>query len=432
MKRIFIFGAGKSAFYTIKYLAHLAHQGLLQLTVADSSTENLEHCRNEFPLLPIVSLDVMDEPYRRQMVESHDIIISLLPARFHSLLAQDCLTFGKNFINPSYLTPELLSMNAEAVSKGLLFINELGLDPGIDHMSAMDIIHRLISSGTEITSFKSWCGGLVAPESDNNPWHYKFSWAPANVLRAGYDGALYLLNRMLHYVPYHRLFSEITEVSVPGSNSADDHFEGYLNRDSSRYIPIYGLQNAATFIRGTLRSSGFCAAWNHLLQSGLTTDRINVNTSSQPLWKDFLQAFEFPETSDPHIHKTMEWTFSGERVAPYPSVHPVAVLQELLEKKLAMQPQDKDRVVMIHQFEYSLDNQNYRLTSWMDIIGDDAIHTAMAKTVGLPLALAAERMATGLFRSRGVVLPVIPEIYTPLLQSLRNEGIFFQEITEKI
>jgi saccharopine dehydrogenase (NADP+, L-glutamate forming) len=270
----------------------------------------------------------------------------------------------------------------------------------------------------------------VAPESDDNPWHYKFSWAPANVLRAGYDGALYLENNQLKYIPYHRLFQEIKQIK---GGEGKEVFEGYYNRDSSRYIPIYGLEKAKTFIRGTLRSQGFCEAWNYLVQTGITSDRISMDMSQFRNWEEFRQVFKAPQPANPSVEKVLDWTFTNEPFSvPATPLPPVAALQILLEKKLQMKPADKDRVVMIHEFEYQLNGNKHKLTSWMDLIGEDSTHTAMAKTVGLPLALAACQIADGGFGVTGVMLPVIPEIYEPLLSQLSEHGIGFEEKEEEV
>ncbi|RYD70516.1 MAG: saccharopine dehydrogenase, partial [Sphingobacteriales bacterium] len=382
--------------------------------------------------------DVNNKEERLSLLQNQQIVISLLPARFHILVAQDCLRLGIHLITPSYLTPEIQSMNAEAQEKGLCFVNELGLDPGIDHMSAMQIIDDLHKKGAEITSFKSYCGGLIAQEDDTNPWHYKFSWNPYNVIRAGSDGALCRINNAHKYIPYSRLFTETEEFEING-----EKLEGYYNRNSERYIDLYNLKKAETFVRGTLRYKDFCRNWNVLVNMGLTHDSISIHQNHKISWKEYFQMF-FPTSenaeksrlaymlSEKNALAALEWIWENNEIEVPENATPAQALQNLLEEKWKMEKDDKDRVVMIHEFIYKVGGKCFGLKSWLDIEGENNLQTAMAKTVGLPLALAAELIATGKLQKKGVLMPTIPEIYEPLMRRLADEGIVFREEKHEI
>lgn len=432
MKRILIFGAGRSAYFTIHYLIEKAAAKGWAITIADSSAENIRTSVGSIGSIAGAAtelIDVNDAQARMTLIGRQDIVISLLPARFHILVAYDCLALGVHLITPSYITPELQAMDADVKAKGLLFLNELGLDPGIDHMSAMHIIDRLHNNGAHISSFKSYCGGLIAKEDDTNPWHYKFSWNPYNVVRAGQDGGLCKVNGRLKYLPYGRLFAE-TEIMPAGK----EILEGYYNRNSLHYIDLYGLQETATFVRGTLRYPGFCAAWNRLIQLGLTSDRIPVELPAPLSWQEYIKIF-MPEginnvyalLASEEEREAFAWLLEDAGAVGLKAATPAEALQLLLERKWRMEKGDRDRVVMVHEFEYTSEGRQFRLRSWMDMTGEDASRTAMAKTVGLPLALAAALIAEDGIPTRGVVLPTLKPVYEPLLKALESFGIYFTE-----
>ena len=442
MKKILIFGAGRSAFFTIEYLAG-KHGKEWELTVADSAPASLDELRKQFPEIKLVVVDVLNDEQRKALVSENDIIISLLPARFHNIVAADCITFRKHIITPSYITPEIKLMDESAKHHGLIFLNELGLDPGIDHMSAMKIIHHLKNEGNEISSFKSYTGGLIAAESDTNPWHYKISWNPYNIIRAGQDGGICLADGNKKYLPYNRLFAESENISTESSGN----FDAYLNRNSLSYMELYELKNVQTFIRGTLRYPGFGRMWQFLVNTGISNDKIIIEDTDNLNWKDFFRIF-MPEPdkdisynfkkvmgfeASPDEIKAIEWLdfFSNEKIKIH-SGTAAQVLQELLEKKWALDSGDKDRVVMLHEFIYKKDGSRFKLQSVLDLSGEDEQRTAMARTVGMPLALAAELIANNKIQANGVLLPLIPEVYEPLLNKLKESGIVFREHIEKL
>jgi saccharopine dehydrogenase-like NADP-dependent oxidoreductase len=431
MKRILVFGAGRSAYYTIKYLLQNAVQKQWNITIADGMRENLDTVAMEFPGANVIVTDVQDDTARRQLIHRQDIVISLLPAVFHILVSRDCLEGGIHLVTPSYITPEIAALHDEAKGKRIVILNEIGLDPGIDHMSSMHIIHRLKEEGATINSYKSYCGGLIPANDSDNPFRYKLSWNPYNVIRAGQSGGLSLLKNKFHYVPYHRLFNEVQVVEADG-----EAFESYFNRDSMHYISLYELEEAGTFLRGTLRYPGFCKKWNALVQVGLTTDAVTIDIPGNTSWMNYIQGFlpEFHKTNldvfmdhDTEILNALHWLFDNAGIVELNHATPAQNLQKLLEMKWKMNPLDKDRVVMVHEFEYLKGNKAHTLKSWMDIEGEDSKRTAMAKTVGLPLAIAAELIADDKIHSFGVILPTIKEVYAPMLRALEKEGIGFKE-----
>jgi saccharopine dehydrogenase-like NADP-dependent oxidoreductase len=436
---ILVFGAGRSAYYTIAYLLEHGIEKGWEVAIADSSQENLDHLTQGFPNAMTYLADVHDEKQRQSLIGGQHLVISLLPARFHNLVAEDCVRFGVNLITPSYLTPEIQAMDAPVRKKGLIFLNELGLDPGIDHMSAMQIIEKLRKQSAKITSFKSYCGGVVARESDTNPWHYKISWNPYNIIRAGKDGGLAYINGHAKYIPYSRLFRETESFQING-----DSFDGYLNRNSEQYVALYRLQQASTFVRGTLRYKGFCEAWNILVGLGMTNDNIQVGLAGKP-WDEFIEMF-LPDGKDlKHrieaalgysvSHEAVEafaWLGDRIRIKPPVTATPAEALQVMLEEKWHMGGSDRDRVVMVHEFGYEKNGKKHRLQSWLDLEGENATQTAMAKTVGLPLALAAELIADKKIKSRGVLMPTLKEVYDPIMERLGDFGVRFEERVHSI
>jgi len=431
MKRILVFGAGRSAYFTIQYLLAHAAEKNWSVTIADSLQINLDSVIHEFPGAKTIIADVSHTESRQELIKKQDIVISLLPASFHIFIATDCVAYNVHLITPSYISPELALLNNEAIDKKIIILNEIGLDPGIDHMSTMNLVHRLKEEGAIINSYKSYCGGLIAKDDHDNPWRYKISWNPYNITRSGHDGGLSLLNSNFHYVSYSRLYNEIEVVEVEGEN-----FESYYNRNSIMYIEKYGLQEAKTFLRGTLRYPGFCKKWDTLVKLGITNDNVTIENESDISWENYLNgflpankknAFDAYVNNDPEVIEGFNWLMNNAGNVELKTATPAENLQKLLEKKWALNPNDKDRVVLVHEIEYEKDGKQSRLKSWMDLEGNDSKRTAMAKTVGLPLALAAELIADDKIKTYGVILPTLKEVYVPLLTALAKEGIGFKE-----
>jgi saccharopine dehydrogenase-like NADP-dependent oxidoreductase len=371
----------------------------------------------------------------REVAQS-DLVISMLPAFMHPTVAKLCLKHYKHLITPSYVSPEMMAMNDEASEKGLIFINELGVDPGIDHMSAMQIIDDLRAKGASIQGFYSLCGGLIAPKSDNNPWKYKVTWNPRNIVLAGAGGLAHFREESREkLIPYGRLYRELMTIDIPGYGS----FDGYANRDSMAYEKLYNLEGIQTLYRGTLRRPGFCQAWSHLVNWGMTDDQKVMNWDGMSMM-DFTQTF-LPRDSAKWIQETvskeelfkLQWLGLWD-ITPVPIEKgtPAQVIQKLIEERWELSPNDCDMLVMCHLFDYELEGKKYRLQSHMVMEGEDGSKTAMSATVGLPMAMSVPYILNGLWEDRGVVIPVRRHIYQSLLAELKTKGIQFHEQINEI
>ncbi len=443
MKQILVLGAGRSSYSLIRYLLNNAQAQNWAVVVGDFDENIAKEKIDNHPNGRAIRFDAHETAVCDQWVSQSDLVISLLPPALHYLAAQSAVRFGKSFLTASYVSPEIKALDAQARASNVLIMNELGLDPGIDHLSAMQIIEKLKAEGANIISFLSYTGGLIAPESDNNPWNYKFTWNPRNVVVAGQGTAKYLQNGLYKYVPYHRLFSTLEHFHVDQYGE----FEGYPNRDSLQYKEVYGLQNISTLIRGTLRRAGFCDSWNIFVQLGMTDDTYKMENSEQLTFRQFLNSYlPFHPTwsleeklanflgvsaNADMMHK-LQWLGVFKNIPiGMPHATPAQILQKLLEEKWKLGENDKDMVVMLHQFEYELKGKKYRLESSMVLEGKSTIDTAMAQTVGLPLGIGAKLILQDRIKSKGVQLPVDPEIYEPILAELQSFGIKFKEkITE--
>ena len=502
-KQIVLFGAGKSATVLIDYLLENAASEQWELTLADANLEVARARIGDAPYGTAVALDIRDDAERNRLIAAADIVISLMPPSLHILIAKDCLALGKNLLTASYVDAPMREMQKEIEEKGLLFICEMGLDPGIDHMSAKKMIDEIHEQKGTIHSFHSHCGGLVAPENDDNPWHYKISWNPRNVVMAGKAGAIFRKNGTITELEYPELFSEKRYVSIPGS----DVLCWYPNRDSLSYIPLYGLQDCATFIRTTLRHPDFMYGWKNIIDLNLTDETPRYETGGKTLcdfFKEHMDRNGFSEWLERRLHEQFDSTKNllaelvnlaeMEKKAADKGMDEVEefmmvddngdlkqvdiedlkvnaattladrmhdasltlkqlfylgmdddatvidrglcsaadVLQFALEKKLALKPQDRDRIIMLHEIEYEQGGKLYKSTSTLSLDGKDDLHTAMAKTVGLPLGITARLILNGTIDLKGLHIPVLPAIYHPVLKELARLGIQFDEQTTVI
>jgi saccharopine dehydrogenase-like NADP-dependent oxidoreductase len=439
MKKILVIGAGRSAVTLIKYLLDNSVANNWQVTVADFSIELAEEAVANHENGKAIFFNVTDDKQRDSEIENADIVISMLPASFHITVAKDCVRLGKNLVTASYVSPEILALDEAAKSAGVLLLNEIGLDPGIDHMSAMQVIDDIKENGGELTSFKSFCGGLVHPDYDNNPWHYKFTWNPRNVVLAGQGTAQYIKQGRYKYIPYTKLFERTETMHILDAGE----FEGYSNRDSLGYRSAYGLEDIPTLFRGTLRRKGFCKSWNMFVQLGMTDDTYKVENSENLTYREFINLF-FPYniemsvedkfcsylkiSQDAEEFKKLEWlgVFTETNVG-LKDASPAQILQKICEEKWTLGTEDKDMIVMQHQFEYVQNGQQQKLNSSLLVFGDDPRYTSMAKTVGLPVAIATKLILNGEIKSTGVKIPTTKDIYVPVLKELEENGINFVE-----
>ncbi|GAA0880496.1 saccharopine dehydrogenase C-terminal domain-containing protein [Algoriphagus jejuensis] len=438
MNTILILGAGKSATFLIDYLAESCERKNRRLILADLNLDTVNHKLHGRRYTTGEQLDLEDGTRRKSLLSQANVVISMLPAAMHPMIARDCIELEKHFFSASYESDFLREMRPEIERKDLFFLNECGLDPGIDHMSAMKIIDDAKAKGEEILSFRSYCGGLLAPESEDNPWKYKFTWNPRNVVLAGQATARYIQTGELKYVPYHQLFRRTETISFRGLGD----FDGYPNRDSLSYRTVYGLEDIPTMIRGTLRRAGYCKAWDVFVQLGMTDDSFQMKMPDDATLKQFLNAFlpfhsqlsveeklaeVIPELDFPTFEKLQWLGFFENRKLPITKGTPAQLLQAILEIDWKLQPEDKDMIVMKHLFEIQTTEGIKKVSSSLVSFGQDSVYTAMAKTVGLPLAIAVDLFLDGKIPLTGLHVPILPELYNPILAELEKWGIGFEE-----
>ena len=438
MKKILVIGSGRSSTSLIKYLLDNSELEKWTVTVVDFNLKLAESKVGNHPNGLCFKLDANNDIKRKEFIQSSDVVISMLPAHMHFKVLKDSVDCGVHVITPSYITDEIRSLNEDALKNNVLVLNELGLDPGIDHMSAKKLIDQVKANGGEVKGFESYTGGLVAPESDDNPWNYKFTWNPRNVVLAGQGGsAKFIKEGKYKYIPYHKLFRRTEIIDVPGFGK----FEGYPNRDSLKYRSIYELDNISTMYRGTLRKVGFCRAWNIFVQLGATDDSYIVEGSENMTNREFINSFLKFNTydsvelklrhylrieQDDYMWEKLVWLgiFEDKKIG-LKNASPAQILQKILQDKWTLSPQDKDMIVMWHRVTYKLDKIEKSLISHMTFIGKDSNLTAMSDTVGLPLGIATKMLLNGSIKTRGVVLPLDKQIYDPVLKELKQYGIDF-------
>ncbi|RXK61818.1 saccharopine dehydrogenase [Lacibacter luteus] len=441
MKTILVFGAGKSATVLIDYLKITVAAKQWKLIVADANLQQLQEKLSNAPNTEAAEVNVTNAEERSMLIEAADLVISLLPPFLHSYVAKDCVAIGRHLLNASYVDESIQQLEAEINSKELLFLCEMGLDPGIDHMSAMQLFDEIQSNGGTITSFKSHCGGLVAPESDDNPWHYKISWNPRNIVMAGHAGAAYKQNGEIIKKDYAQVFEDCPEISVDDLPA----FAWYPNRDSLSYIPLYKLENAATFIRTTLRYADFCKGWDVMVDLDLTSEDDTALVKQCSTYADwfaaktkriegrelslrmYLELYVKEADHDLILEQFAFLELESNEALPSTVKCSADILQQKAEQKLALKPTDKDMIVMLHEIEYSKNNQTHTVNSSLVVKGDDSLRTAMAKTVGLPLGIAAKLILEEKIKLRGLHIPTRKEIYEPVLLELQQHGVVFNE-----
>ncbi len=498
MKTVLLFGAGKSATVLIDYLLENAIAEGWHLVVVDADLKLAESKIGNVQTATAVSFDITNTSERIRYIEKADIVISMLPPSLHIQVAKDCVAFQKNLLSASYMDDSIKELKTEIEESKLLFLYEMGLDPGIDHMSAMKIIDEIHEKNGKVISFQSHCGGLVAPESDDNPWHYKISWNPRNIIMAGKSGAHFKENGKEVKLEYEELFTAERQVEIPELGM----LSWYPNRDSLSYIPLYGLENTPTFIRTTLRHPDFMYGWKNIIDLKLIDETLQYATDGKTLQEVFKEHMDkhgfgewlteqlterFEETKGmmENLMKLMEAENQAEETGKnMPDTFMTAdakgnleeveidevknkaasilahkmhqanlilkqlfflglddadtevnkglcsaadILQFAVEKKLALRPYDKDMIVMLHEIEYELNGKKTAISSSLVVKGENNLRTAMAKTVGLPLGIAAKLILNGKIKLTGLHIPTSKEIYEPVLQELAAYNVKFMK-----
>ena len=441
MRTILIIGAGRSASSLIQYLLNKSETENLHLIIGDMSLALAQKKTNNHPNATAIALNIFDENQRQEAVQNADIVVSMLPAHLHIDVARDCIIYKKNLVTASYISDAMQDLDAAAKEHNLIFMNEIGLDPGIDHMSAMKVINEIKDKGGKMILFESFCGGLVAPESDNNLWNYKFTWAPRNVVLAGQGGAAKFIQEGTYkYIPYCNLFRRTEFLDVEGYG----RFEGYSNRDSLKYRSVYGLDDVLTLYRGTIRKVGFSKAWNMFVQLGMTDDSYVMEDSENMSYREYVNSFlPYHPTDSVEIKmrlilkidqddimwdKLLELDlFNSNKIVGLKNATPAQMLEKILSESWTLQPEDKDMIVMYHKFGFELEGEKQQIDSKMVCIGEDQTYTAMSKTVGLPVAMATLLILNGKITTPGVQLPIRREVYLPILKELEEYGVVFKE-----
>jgi len=402
MKNILILGAGLSTNSLIGYLLDNAKKHNWHVTVGDIDEKTAHRKVNGHANGSAVVFDINDDMESWRTIAKADVVISMLPAFMHHLVATKCIDLRKPMLTASYATEELKALDEKAKKAGIPIMMELGLDPGIDHMSAMNLVDRIQEEGGKLTSFYSFTGGLVAPEYDNNPWNYKFTWNPRNVVLAGNGVSQFIHDGRYKYIPYHRLFDRTLSRKILSYGD----FEVYPNRDSLKYRGIYGLKDIPSMYRGTIRRPGFAKAWNVFVRLGMTEDDYVLEDSENMTYRQFINAFLKYEPNtpveiklqeycrnaeDPVVFEKLKWLgLFDDRKVGLKNATPAQILQKLLVEKWSMDPEDKDMIIMQHEFKYTIGNEDKMIVSAMAVEGKNQEETAMAMTVGLPLGVATK------------------------------------------
>jgi len=441
MRSVLIIGAGRSASSLIRYLLSKSETENLHLIVADLSLALAEKKTQKHPNATPIALNIFDTEERQAAIKKASIVISMLPAHLHIEVAKDCIQFKKHLVTASYISDAMQALDEEVKKNNLIFMNEIGLDPGIDHMSAMKVIDEIREKGGNMLLFESFCGGLVAPESDTNLWNYKFTWAPQNVVLAGQGGAAKFIQEGTYkYIPYSALFRRTEFLEVEGYGK----FEAYSNRDSLKYRSVYGLDDILTLYRGTIRRVGYSRAWNMFVQLGMTDDSYIMEDSETMSYRQFTNSFLPYHPTDSVEIKTrlilkidqddIMWDklleldlFNPNKIVNLPNATPAQILEKILTDSWTLEPEDKDMIVMYHKFGYEINGEKKQIDSKMVCIGDDQTYTAMAKTVGLPVAIATLLILNKKITTPGVQLPIKKEVYEPILKELEEYGVIFNE-----
>lgn len=437
MKNVLILGAGLVTRPIVRYLLD---QHDFHVTVASRTVSKAEKLIDGHPRGVAKTLLVDDKPALSEMISQADLAVSLVPFVYHPIVAEICISMGKQMVTTSYVSDAMKQLDEKAKEAGVLILNEIGVDPGIDHMSAMKIIHSVEDKGGKIVSFFSYCGGLPAPEANTNPFGYKFSWSPRGVLLAARNNGRYLKNDKIVDVESKDLFAHYWNVEIEDLGT----LEAYPNRDSLPYIDLYSLEGISSMYRGTLRNLGWCDTWKKIVDLGLL-DLEERKDLEGLTFRDFMGKLLKVETVvdlgqalstklnidfDSEIMKRFEWLgLLGDDPIPQGQTTNLDVLSAQLLEKLQYEEGERDMIVLHHEFiaEYPKENRKEKITSTLLDFGIPGGDTSMARTVSLPAAIASRMALEGKIKETGVHIPVIPSIYEPVLNELETMNIVFKE-----
>ncbi len=440
MNNILVIGAGRSSSALINYLCKAAATHNWFITVADANLELAKAKVKNHPNARAIWLDVSKNNDRKDHLARTDAVISLLPAHLHLEVAHDCIKFQKPFITSSYISREMYRLGDEARDRELVFTGNRGLDPGLEHIAAKKRLDDIRAKGGKVVNFRSYGGGLVAPQYlKDNPWKFKFTWNPRNLVLMGQGTAQYLEKGKKKYIPYHRLFQTYKTVNIDGFGE----LEAYANRDSLLYKKTYGLNDVPNIYRATLRYPGFCDGWNALIQIGLTDGSYPILDSEKMSFHEWMEAYLQDEpggsvkermsnklgvTPFSKVMKQLEWLglFSKRRIK-FSRATPALLLETVLLDKWSLKPTEKDVIIMQHEYDYILEGERKTLISTLQLTGENGENTALSKVVGLPMAIMLKKVMTGEVKELGMEAPMQKAVYEPLLQELEAHGIVFKD-----
>ena len=431
MKKVLILGAGMVVKPIVQYLL----KNNVHVTVATRTKSKADEMIDGHPNGTSLAWTVEDEATLDKLVADHDLSVSLLPYAHHLMVAKHCLKHKKNMVTTSYVKPEMRALDADAKKAGIIILNEAGLDPGIDHMSAMRIIDHVHEKGGKIEEFYSFCGALVAPEVEKNPFNYKFTWAPKGVVMAGNNDGKYLRKGKIVDVPTQNLFKNPIKVNFDKVGM----LEVYPNRDSLSYIDIYGIPETKTMFRGTFRYEKWCEVIDAMKKVKLISyDKFDMTgmtladmiakligvSNSKDIKKKTAEFLKVSESSNPIV--AMEWLglFSSTPINKKGEESPFEITSDIMIEKMMIKENERDMVVMQHTFVANYpDGKHEVIRSRMLDFGTLKTDTSIARTVALPAAVAVKMILEGKISAKGVHIPVLPEIYNPILDSLEKLDI---------
>ncbi len=443
MKKVLVLGAGLVARPMVQYLME---QPDFFVTVASRTVSKAEKLVEGHASGKALALNVKDDEKLEELIKEHDLTVSLLPYTFHVKVANFCIKHKKHVVTTSYVSDAMAALDKDAKAAGITILNEIGLDPGIDHMSAMQIIHDVENAGGKIVSFKSYCGGLPAPEANDNPFGYKFSWSPRGVLMAGKNNAQFLLDGKKMEIPGKDLFDNYIIMQV----GDEGEFEGYPNRNSLPYIETYGIKDTRTMLRGTLRNKGWCSTIKKFAELGILDDTINEKYAGMT-YSEFMAdiigepgvktvkaavAKKLGISEDSYEIKAMDWLglFGDSRIPEGTDLDPMDILSAIMQEKMNFKDGERDMIVLFHMFEaeYPETGKKESIHSLLVDYGIPNGDSAMARTVSLPAAIGVKMILTGKITEKGVLIPVSPGIYEPVMEELGAMGIKFVETKKEM
>ncbi len=446
MKKILVLGAGYSTPFLIRHLLDEAERNDWFVTVGDRDVALARRRVGRHPRAQAIPFDVSDPTLREEQVASHDVVVNMMPPAFQFLVADDCVRHGRSMVSASYEDMRMRELDDDAHRRGVLILSECGLDPGIDHMSAVDMVRRVRAEGARITAFRSYGGSVPAPEFDGNPLRYAITWNPRNVLMAGEAGASYLVDGRTKIVPWPEVFQRTWQIDIDGVGP----MEVYPNRDSTYYRAQFGLDDVQTMIRGTLRYPGWCETWHQVVRLGIPNETVRIPSLHALTYRDLTEMFLPVHAGDGELET---------RIAQYLGISPTGRIMEnlrwlglfdddpiprgvrtvaeamihRLSQRLRLGPDDRDMVVLWHELEAEHpDGRRERVRTTMIEYGEPGGTTAIARTVGLPVALATAMILRDELPLTGCHIPVHPAVCSRILAALGEAGLRFDERREAI